>query len=276
MKVEIFDVEHGACALVTADTGARMLIDCGHNASTGWGPSTCMSRRGIETIDMLVVSNYDEDHMSGLPDLRNPYRVGRSTQIKALLRNKSISPENLEDLKKVDGMGHGIRELVQMMRDYTASPPTIDWGSLSYKAFWNYHPNDFNDTNNLSLVLFLHYHDLHMIFPGDLERAGWLKLLENPKFRQELMEVNVFVASHHGRESGCCEEVFQIAVPDIVIFSDSGIQHDTQETASWYRERCRGIRHNGKTRQVLTTRKDGAITLDAHPNEMFLFCGSRP
>jgi len=39
MRAQIFDVEHGACNLITADTGARVLIDCGHNSTTGWRPS---------------------------------------------------------------------------------------------------------------------------------------------------------------------------------------------------------------------------------------------
>jgi hypothetical protein len=35
MKLQIFDVEHGACSLLTADNNARVMIDCGHNATTG-------------------------------------------------------------------------------------------------------------------------------------------------------------------------------------------------------------------------------------------------
>lgn len=40
MQLQIFDVEHGACALLTADNGTRLMIDCGHNATTGWRPGS--------------------------------------------------------------------------------------------------------------------------------------------------------------------------------------------------------------------------------------------
>ena len=51
MKVEIFDVEHGGCAFITANSGARMLIDCGSNSSTGWRPSLYLSRIGVEKVE---------------------------------------------------------------------------------------------------------------------------------------------------------------------------------------------------------------------------------
>jgi hypothetical protein len=55
---------------------------------------------------------------------------------------------------------------------------------------------------------------------SDIEREGWLEMLKLPSFQQCLREVNVFVASHHGRENGYCEEVFQYCTPDIVVISD--------------------------------------------------------
>ncbi len=68
------------------------------------------------------------------------------------------------------------------------------------------------------------------------------------------------MASHHGRENGYCREVFdhtgQVAV---VAFSDSPVQHATQEMATTYAQHARGIQFNGQTRYVLTTRNDGTI-----------------
>ena len=174
------------------------------------------------------------------------------------------------DMKKDGGMGYGTRELVSMIDTYTGGPLHVDWGALSYRVFHNDYPGDFIDTNNLSLVTFLHCHDLHMVFPGDMEKAGWKKLLTDIAFVEELKTVNVFVASHHGRESGCCEEIFQIdgVMPQIFIFSDAGIQYETQDTAGWYRARTRGMNYHGKKRHVFTTRRDGKITIEAHPGEV--------
>ncbi len=67
MFLDIYDVEHGACALITTSNGRRVLIDSGHNGGTGWRPGTFLRNAGIAEIDRLCVTNYDEDHVSGLP-----------------------------------------------------------------------------------------------------------------------------------------------------------------------------------------------------------------
>ena len=59
--LEIFNVEHGQCALLTTDNGMRMMIDCGHSTVTHWYPGNYLSSLGISYLDMLVVTNYDQD-----------------------------------------------------------------------------------------------------------------------------------------------------------------------------------------------------------------------
>jgi beta-lactamase superfamily II metal-dependent hydrolase len=107
-----------------------------------------------------------------------------------------------------------------------------NWGDVLFAAYYNRYPNDFTDENNLSLALFVHYPRLSVLFPGDMEKTGWKKLLENPYFTADLRRVHILVASHHGRENGCCEELFSVTGwrPQIVIISDDYKQYETQET----------------------------------------------
>lgn len=107
MLVEIFDVEHGACAIATCDDQTRLMLDCGQNGLTGWRPGNYLYDRGIMTLDMLAVTNYDEDHVAGLPNM-----YGRKININWLLRNKSVSSKTIQALKSEDGMGAGIAKLV--------------------------------------------------------------------------------------------------------------------------------------------------------------------
>lgn len=262
MKVQVFDVEHGACALVTADTGAHVLIDCGHNSTTGWRPSIYLPGQGVTSLAGLIITNYDEDHASDLPNVLNRLPVD------VLHRNRSVRPEDLVRLKSETGMGRGIERLAGMAGVYTAdvtNPPNL--GALTIRSFYNNYPADFDDENNLSMAVFLECHGLCMLFPGDLECAGWLKLLERPAFVEQLKKVNILVASHHGRQSGCCEEMFKLGwQPNIVIMSDCSIKYDTQATtAGWYAARSISMDYNGEPRAVFTTRKDGRITIEATP-----------
>jgi beta-lactamase superfamily II metal-dependent hydrolase len=214
---------------------------------------------GIHYLDQLFITNYDEDHVSNLSDLRRTVSIG------SLTRNPTVSASALHELKTRDCQpGSGIAELIRMAREYTY--PIVnspDWGGIEFRTFWNTYPYDFDDENNLSMVVFVHHPQVSILFAGDLEKAGWRRLLQNPAFGQELFKVHVLVASHHGRESGCCEELFELGwAPQIVIISDDYKRYQTQETTYWYYLRSMGITFAGNQRHVFTTRSDGNIYIE--------------
>ena len=106
---------------------------------------------------------------------------------------------------------------------------------------------------------------LTICFPGNMEVAGWKNLLRNPAVVRAIGEVNLFVASHHGRENGCSEELFTRTGlnPALVVISDSGIEFSTQETVAWYCAHTQAIMLYGEKRRVLTTRRAGRILIEA-------------
>ena len=70
---------HGGCALLkTTQNGVlwTVMIDCGHknNDRGQWFPGDYLRSQGIYTIDLLVITNLDEDHVSGLPNILKPAR----------------------------------------------------------------------------------------------------------------------------------------------------------------------------------------------------------
>lgn len=212
---------------------------------------------GVTHLDMLVVTNYDEDHVSGLAQLRKWVNIGW------LWRNKSVTPDILATLKSEDGMGAGIAELTSMMRNYTgdgtAQPPIF--ANVERRAFHLDYP-EFDDENNLSFVVFLKIAGIGFLFPGDLETKGWSTLLaRDVGFRKVASQVNVLIASHHGRENGKSTVLFeeQGCNPYWVVISDKGYEHETQETMGWYSARAKGGRFRERDRSVLTTRFDGHI-----------------
>lgn len=256
MNLKIFDVEHGACALLTCDDKTRLMIDCGSNLTTGWQPGNYLRRQRIQVLDMLAITNYDEDHVSGIGS------VFGSTHVEWLLRNQSVSPRLIRSLKSEDGMGRGIERLVyEIEKSFpgggTAGPKPSFTG-LRMTTFCNNYPL-FGDENNLSLVAHLECHGVGVMFPGDLEKAGWMALLHREDFRAALQRTSILVASHHGRENGCCEEIFAYCKPYYVVISDKGYMYDTQQTVPFYRQRAKGGPFRGETRHVLTTRRDGRI-----------------
>ncbi len=212
---------------------------------------------GCTGIESLIVSNYDQDHVSDLQNVLRQFRV------KVLYRNKTIPLQDLERIKLQNGpISVAMRSLLDMASEYRYDVTDYpDFSGVKFELFHNDYP-EFTDTNNLSMVTYVSYGGMGILFPGDLERAGWDALLRNTRFRQVLGDVNIFVASHHGRENGYNERVFEYCSPDIVIISDKGIVHETQNNR--YINHASGIPWNGGTerRYVLTTRNDGHIRIE--------------
>lgn len=268
MKIEIFDVEHGQCAMIHCPNGKKLMIDAGHNGSKPWFPSLHFFGQDIEK---LVITNYDQDHTSDLVDLR------AQCNVKAITANRSITSQNLASMKAEFGMSNGIKnvhEWLQWLERQPGgnAPVSVDLGGVLTTHYWNQYgvyDGQFTDANNLSVATFVSYGNFCILYPGDLEVAGWKQLLKNPSFQNDLRRVTVLVASHHGRENGCCDEVFTYASPKAVIISDAGKQHASQETRGWYGNRVPGYQEaDGTTRKVLTTCYDGTITINVDTNGM--------
>jgi len=265
MKIEIFNVEHGACALLTDNLGQRMMIDCGHNTSSGWKPGSYLHSLGVTYLHKLWITNYDEDHVSGINDLFDNVTVAN------LSRNTDVSPALISHHKRNNTMGAGIARLIKEATYNFAAPgmpvpgnPILQFSGITEQVFWNTYAQ-FQDENNLSVVLRLACDGTVIMFTGDMELSGWRALLTRPDFRQALLGVDIFVASHHGREDGYCEEMFQYFGPNcprFVVVSDKSIVHETQKTGAWYAGKAFGGNFNGEEkRKFITTRSDGSLLI---------------
>jgi beta-lactamase superfamily II metal-dependent hydrolase len=215
--------------------------------------------QGIYTLDLLIISNLDEDHVSGFPNL-----LDRGIGITNLFSNPSVQPWHIRQLKEQHGMGAGIDALVKELtrRGLLLQLPWLP-GTDLYCA-WNPYPAAFEDENNLSVVTSITIDGYRFLFTGDMECAGFNHLLRTPGPIRELVRgVDVLVAPHHGRESGLCPDLFSFygCNPRLVVISDDYMQYDTQKTSAWYRARARWhqFKYNGDKRWVLTTRDDGTL-----------------
>lgn len=270
--IRIFDVEHGACAMIGAVTGRLAMIDSGHNTTTGWRPSTYIRYElNRSDLDFLFVTNADQDHLS---DLEGLWEHG--IKVTTLYRNKSPNPIILSKIKQLQcELTDDVERYLRIHADYNAPANFIfdkEMGGATCTTFCNSYP-EFDDTNNLSLVVFIKYGPFKMLFPGDLEEAGWKKLLENNSFIEELSGTTVLVASHHGRESGFCQDIFDHFTPQAVVISDKPISHATQEIVPVYRAMVNptgvSVANQPNRRHVLTTRRDGDILFSISPDGSF-------
>lgn len=274
-RLTIFDVQHGGCAILkTVHNGVTWvtMIDCGHknNERGRWFPGDYLRSQGIYTVDFLIITNLDEDHVSGLPNL-----VG-NVNITNIFSNPSVPPWAIKALKEQQGMGYGIEAVVRelTLRGLTKALPWLP--DVGVQCFWNAYPNEFDDENNLSVVTLLTFGGVRVLFTGDMECAGFNRMLaRDATVRGLVKNLDVFVAPHHGRESGVCPDLFDVygCRPKLTVISDDCMQYDTQQTSAWYRDRTSGhpFKSEGKMRWVLTTRSDGNLDVMPSYPTMFVF-----
>jgi len=267
MRINVYDVKLGQCVMIVTPNGQRVMIDAGDNYDRSWYPSEMF--RG-QTLARFICSNFDEDHLSDFEDLR------KNCPMVGIHKNPTVGSSQLMTMKTLLGMGNGTKAMYDFLRLSETQPggiynPTY-LGDIEIAEFWNSY-GTFYETNDLSLVTFVRRGSFSIMFPGDIERAGIKELLKNPAFVEELKKVTVLVAPHHGRENACCEEMFGIGKcnPMAVIISDDNIQYASQENCDWYSARTSGCKTRmQETRRILTTRRDGHITLDVNPDGSWL------
>lgn len=240
------------------------MIDSGSSAD--FRPSRYIRQTlGRGTLDYLFVTNADQDHMSDLKGLADA-----GIRINTFYKNPSYSADEIRAIKRQSGPltddAKWYADALGTFNGPVTEPFDTHMGGATCKTFWNRYPA-FTDTNNLSLAIFIKYHGFKMLFPGDLEKAGWLALLQDPVFRAELKGTNVLMASHHGRESGFCADIFDYFTPSCVVISDKPIMHQTQRGMTpsynaYTADAGVSVTTSGKRRHVLTTRRDGWINFD--------------
>lgn len=210
-------------------------------------------------LSNLTLTNYDQDHFSGLPCLRT------KAKIRCVNFPKNLTSDEIKKLKSV--VTSAVENVTDILDTYTLDvtdykPPfTKHCYSLSKEDF----PGEAIDTNKLSQIVFVTYNGTRICMPGDLTSPAWDKHLENENVRNLLLRTDIFVASHHGREDGFNESVFKYCRPEVIILSDKDIVHKTQEgQTQTYSGQVKGdgIVFNGNTtnlRKTLTTRSDGHL-----------------
>ncbi len=277
MDIVIFNVELGQCVFFYPRNDHPefgLMVDCGNTSNFepidkilewNWLPEQTTGNPPKKILKNLTLTNYDQDHFSGLPYLRSKVLI-ETTRLP-----KNISSDELKKIK--DEITKPIEEVIKLKKEHSGSVTLV----TPYKKYIYYlnqsdFPDEKIDTNKLSQIVFVTYKGTGICIPGDLTSDAWEKHLKNKNVQEKLKQTQIFIASHHGREDGFNENIFKFCRPEVIILSDKDIIHKTQEgqTQTYAGEvEGNGIILNEKTdqlRKVLTTRSDGHLWIRIEDN----------
>ncbi len=209
--VHVLDVGQGNAAVIMTPEGRTVLIDGGgfggrSTFNTGrfiLGPF--LWRNWVKTIDAVVLTHPESDHMGGLVFIFKNFKVRR------WIRNHDTSP------------AQAFRDLVHLAREKNipvhiqgSVPGRFSFGAVGFTVA-GVADNIFGDNlNNNSLVSRIEYQNFSMLFPGDIEQEREKSLVLN---RSVPLKSDILVAPHHGSKSSSSKIFLEKVTPRGVIIS---------------------------------------------------------
>ena len=200
MKVHFLDVGQGLSILVQSD-GQTMIYDGGDKSTSSFVVSY-LQKQNITTIDYLISSHYDSDHMAGLIGCLNAFDV------------KNVISSNYEHNSKL------YQSFIQTVADkglpmqHPAVGTEFSFGSGSFQILAPA-TIDPNDSNKNSVAIKLTNGDTSFIFTGDAESSSEKAMCESGID----LSCDVLVPGHHGSATATSWDFLQATVPEYAVIS---------------------------------------------------------
>jgi beta-lactamase superfamily II metal-dependent hydrolase len=271
LEIVVYDVKHGNFILILTPNGKTIVQDLGQGSydksSETWSPLKHLNDNwDINKLDYAVVTHPDLDHIE---DIQNLDRYTVDNFVRPIHLTEEEIMENVRESDR------GVFQSYVNMDTHMANLMRSDQKKLEISpektggveiTFFRPKENSTSNFNNHSIVTVVEYGDKKMVLPGDNEAPSWRELLEMDDFVESIEETDIFLAPHHGREDGFCEDIFDHFNPKLTVVSD-GEYGDTSATSKYNRvtEGYTVLDTDGNedSKEVVTTRKDGYIRIEA-------------
>ena len=197
LRVTFLDVGQGDAVLIQAPGGKTALVDAGRASSVV--PE--LRRLGVRHIDLLVATHAHADHIGGMDDVLERFRV-RNFMDNGLPHTTQAYERLMKAVEDERGMAY-----------LRAEPRTLALGGASVEVLPM--PGGFSDQNNRSVALVVRYGDFSVFLSGDSE-TGQLCFMER---RGLVPNVTALKAPHHGSGNGFTPGFLDAARPEVIVVS---------------------------------------------------------
>lgn len=216
LLVHFVDVGQGDAVAINLPDDKLALIDAGPNDERSNLISYLNERvfnfKRNKTIDYLILTHADADHIGGAIKLIEEYSVGT-------LYMPTIEADTVTYISLSERVNEKHLNVEHYNNEFNLC------GKYNFKFF---PPLDYTDTNNTCPLIKLEFENKSFLFTGDIETKAEKDYVE--LYGNEL-DVDVLKVAHHGSKYSSCDEFLAVVTPQYAIVS-SGNQygHPNQET----------------------------------------------
>lgn len=221
LTVTFLDVGQGNAVLL-AQKGHYALIDGGGRERSSYLVAY-LQEQGVEKLDYVIASHYDEDHVAGLIGALNVFRVG--TVLDPDYEAETKIYRSYVDMVEQNGCRE---EHPQLGTTYTFAGD-VEITMVTPKAY------DYSEANDNSIGVRINKGEDSFLILGDASAELEEEMIE----RGQADPVSVYLASHHGSKYSSSGELLKRIAPEAVVVSSGAgnrYGHPTGETLERIRE----------------------------------------
>ena len=252
LTVDVMDVGHGDSILVRTPGGQAILVDAGSQEAGRYQVIPFLRYAGITSLDALVLTHTDEDHLGGAIPLLQQITV------KQLLTNGVRGDTMSARQVRALASARGIPETVLAAGMTLEGDPRAVIQALHPPA--GLVPGVAPKSNDNSVVLRVAKGNVSILLTGDIEEEGLPWLL---RANAALLHASVLKVPHHGSRLGRAGAEFFRAVSPRVAMLSVGRAHHLPA-----RETLEALRHIGA--HLYSTRDDGAIHMQTDGEHLYV------
>ena len=227
-----------ADAMVLMCGGSTMVIDCGEEED-GEDVLDYLAQKGVEKIDILMITHFDKDHVGGADTVVSELPVER-----ILVPDYEGSGKKYKSfLKAVEEAGTETERVSEALTLQLGDAAVTVEPPASYEIPESGEEYD----NNFSLITTVELGSSRLVFTGDIEEERISQWIEGGT----VQKCDVLKIPHHGFYNEPLEEMVDIMQPSYAVICDSEKNPAEKKTVSMLEE---------KGAQCLQTR-NGDITI---------------
>jgi len=224
LEVNFFDVGQGDAVFIQTPKRYQVLIDGGPN-------SIILEKLAKEmpfwdrTIDLVILSHPEKDHISGLLDVLKRYKIGNVLWT-GIIRDSS----EFKEWQKL--LGEEGAKITIARSGQRIIFPDSDEEQTKIDIFYpveSLEGKEMEDSNETSIVGKLFFGNKSFLFTGDISKPTEKKILE----KEANLRSDVLKIAHHGSKNSSSDAFIKEVLPETAVIQvgkDNSYGHPSEET----------------------------------------------